>query len=68
MSILTEEIKKDITVSDDGKVSCSRRGLAYLCGIEAKAIRSLLESLSKGAEKSLSKSLKPYTGQAFQGA
>ena len=68
MSILTEEIKKDITVSDDGKVTCSRRGLAYLCGIEEKSIRSLLKTLSKGAEKSLSKSLQPYTGQAFQGA
>ena len=68
MFSITESIKKDITISEDGKVSCSRRGLAYLCGIEEKSIRSLLKTLSKGAEKSLSKSLQPYTGQAFQGA
>ena len=66
MSILTEEIKKDITISEDGKVSCSRRGLAYLCGADKTQIRrDIIKKLA--GDISPSESLKPYTGQDFQG-
>jgi hypothetical protein len=67
MSILTEEIKKDITITEDGKVFSSRRGLAYLCGIDPSTLRNLLKTIKGGGTK-LSLSLKPYAGSNFEGA
>lgn len=64
---LPEHITKELEVDADGKVTVTRRGLAHLCGVDARAIRHLLKTLSEGGELELPRTLVPFAGQSFEG-
>jgi P63C domain len=68
---LPENIAKEFSVDDNGLGFVSRRGIARLCGVNQTTILKLLKRIKEGDAQSrknpLSKWLKPYSGQDFEG-
>jgi|GEM_PF-5038915 len=58
-----DDIKSELDVDEQGKVSISRGGLARLCGVELSTIQNLLENLATDNSESIF--LNPFAGQAF---
>lgn len=65
---LPESISKEFSLDGKGHGFVSRRGLARLCGVDEKSIRSWLKLLKLGAEEKLPKALKKHTGFAIESA
>ena len=65
---LPESIAKEFSLSEDGQGLgfISQRGLARLCGVNQTSVRKLLLSIRSDAQ-TLSKSLKMFAGQSFEG-
>lgn len=65
---LPANIAKEFSINEKGQGFVSRRGIARLSGVHEKSIRTLLKSIESSAEQKLSKPLKTFAGQAFEGA
>ena len=64
---LPDSISKEFSIDDQGHGFVSRRGIARLSGVDESSVRKLL-NLIACAGQNLAKNLKPFAGQAFDGA